>query len=141
MMTRRRCLRLLPALALPLAGAGCNRSGLVEVRGRLVYKGRGVPSTLVTFQPDDGSRASKAVTDDDGEFQLRYSRQESGVTRGRHTVYLSYVVSADEELKRTKVPKVPREVQAVIARYRDAATSDLHYEVTESGQFIEIEIK
>jgi hypothetical protein len=139
MRTRDRWPLLVPLLAL-LAGGGCNSSGLVRVSGRLTYKGDGVPSTLVTFQPDDGSRASKAVTNDDGEFTLRYSRQEAGVTRGRHTVYLSYVVSADEELHRTSSPKVPKPLQAVIARYKDVKTSTLHYEITGDGQFIEIEI-
>jgi hypothetical protein len=140
MTTRKRWPLLLVALSL-LAGAGCNRSGLLQVKGRLTYKGKGVPSTLVTFQPDDDSRPSKCVTDDDGNFTLRYSRTEAGVTPGRHTVYLSYVVSADEELKKTSGPRVPREVQAVIARYKDPKTSTLHYEVKENGQFIEVDIE
>ena len=40
------------ALAL-LVSAGCNRSGLVKATGRLTYKGQPVPSTYLTFHPED----------------------------------------------------------------------------------------
>jgi hypothetical protein len=128
------------ALTLLLAGSGCNSSGLVEVSGRLTCKGQPVPSTLVIFQPDDGSRRSTGTTDDDGNFRLRFSRQESGVKPGPHTVHLRYDLSVDEELHKIP-PKASRELREVIARYADPKKSDLHYEVTRSGQYIEIDLK
>ena len=128
----------LVALALLAGVSGCN-SKLVPLTGRLTYKGESVPSTQVFFQPDDGSRKSVGLTDDNGKFQLRYSLSEEGVTRGRHTVYLRYTPSAEEELGKAP-PKASKELQAVIAKYRDPAKSDLHVEVTKSGQDVEIKL-
>jgi hypothetical protein len=133
--------RLLPALALVLAVTGCNSSALVTASGRLTYKGKPVPSTLVTFWPEEeGKRASTGVTDDDGNFTLQYSRTEPGVLRGKHTVFLAYHVSMEEELRKIP-PKASPELKAVIARYGDLKTSPLHYEITKSGQFIEIQLE
>jgi hypothetical protein len=128
------------ALALLLAAGGCGGRGLVKVTGTLTYKGEPVPSTLVTFQPDDRSRASKGVTDDGGHFTLHYSRQEAGATRRPCTVFLTYVVS-NEEIAGTKKPKISKEMKAAIARYGDPKTSTLHYEITTNGQFIPIQLE
>jgi hypothetical protein len=129
----------LAALALVLAAAGCGSSRLVKVTGRLTYKGQPVPSTRVTFWPDEGGRRSTGVTDDNGYFSLKYSRTEQGVTRGRHTVYLTYEVSNEEELGQI-APKASKELKEVIARHGDLKTSKLHYEVKGNGQVIDINL-
>jgi hypothetical protein len=129
----------LAALALLPAAAGCG-PGLVTVTGRVTYKGEPVPSTLVTFQPDGGGRPSHAVTDDNGNFTLKYSRQEAGVSRGRHTVFLTYHVGNEEELGQV-APKASPQLRAVIAAYGDPNSSPLHYEVTRNGQVIEINLE
>ena len=128
---------LVAALALLPAAAGCG-SPLVTVTGRVTYKGEPVPSTLVTFMPDDGGRPSHAVTDDNGNFTLKYSRQEVGARRGKHTVFLTYHVSNEEELGQTE--KAPKELRAVIDSFGDPKTSPLHYDVTRNGQFIDIKL-
>jgi hypothetical protein len=137
---RRGAAALLPALALIALAGGCNHSGLVEASGRLTYQGKPVPGTRVYFQPDDGSRRSTGLTDDDGNFKLRFSSQETGVKPGAHTVYLRYEPSAEEEIHKIP-PKAPRELQAVIARFGDPKKSGLRYEITGSGQHVEIELK
>jgi hypothetical protein len=124
-----------------MAAGGCNRSGLVEASGRLTYKGQPVPSTYVFFMPDEeGKRTSQGLTDDDGNFKLTNSRSFSGVLLGRHTVFLRYYVSADEELGKAK-PKASKELKAVIATYGDPSKSPLHYEITKGGQFFEIDLQ
>jgi hypothetical protein len=128
------------ALALIVAAGGCSRSGLLHTTGRLLYHGEPVPSTLVTFVPDDQRRPSKGVTDDKGYFTLRFSRQEDGVLAGPHTVVLSYVPSNEEELGQAP-PKATKELKAIIARYGDPKTSTLHYTVTRSGESFEINIE
>jgi hypothetical protein len=99
-----------------------------------------VPSTRVIFQPDDGSRRSTGVTDDDGNFTLRFSRTETGVKPGKHTVSLRYEVSPEEELGKIK-PKASKELRDVIAKYGNPKKSQLHYEITGSGQHIDIPLK
>jgi hypothetical protein len=130
----------LPMMAVLLI-AGCKGSGLVNAKGRLTYKGKPVPSTYVTFWPEqEGKRASDGLTDDNGNFTLRFSRTEEGVYPGKHTVFLTYEVSMEEELRKIP-PKASKELKTVIARYGDLKTSPLRYEVKTSGQFIEIDLQ
>ena len=123
-----------------VAAAGCGDSHFVKATGKVTFQGKPVPSTLVTFQPEDGSRPSKGLTNDAGEFTLRYSRQQTGVTRGRHSVFLTYVVGNEEELGKSP-PKASKELKAVIRKSGDPKTSPLHYEVTENGQSFEITLE
>ena len=82
-----------------LALTSCSKSGLVNAKGRLTYKGKGVPSTHVFFWPEEeGKRRSTGLTDDNGYFTLSYSRTEPGVLVGKHTVFVKYYVSVEEEL-------------------------------------------
>ena len=135
-----KCWPVVLVLVALLAAGGCS-SGFVEVSGRLTHKGQPVPSTLVKFMPDDGRRAGKGVTDDDGRFVLRYSRDQTGATPGPCTVCLSYSVSMEEELGQIK-PKAGPELKKVIAKYADPATSKLHYEITtKSSQVIDIDLE
>jgi hypothetical protein len=127
------------ALALIVAASGCG-GGLAQVTGRITYKGKPVPSTQVTFQPADGSRPSKGLTDDDGKFMLKYSRTEPGATRGPHKVFLSYVVSNEEELHKIE-PKASDDLKAVIASYSDPEKTTLKYDITRNGQYIEINLE
>jgi hypothetical protein len=135
-----RSLSLAVALML-LVSAGCNRSGLLKATGRLTYKGRPVPSTYLTFHPDDiHKRPSHALTDDDGNFTVTNSRTEVGLVPGRHTVSLRYFPSGPEDLGQAP-PKASKELKAVIARYGDPEKSPLHVEVTRSGQSLEINLE
>jgi hypothetical protein len=122
-----------------MAAGGCGGSGLVKVTGRVTYQGQPVPSTLVTFQPDDGLRPSKGVTNDDGRFTLRYSRQEAGAMCGGHRVYLTYVVSNEEELHQIP-PKASDALKVVIARYGNPDKPLLHFEVKKSSEYFEIKL-
>src|SRR5262245_21221593 len=138
-MKTRICWHLAAGLMI-LAIVGCGNQGLVNASGRLTYQGKPVPSTLVTYWPqEEGKRASTGVTDDDGNFTLSYSRQEPGVLVGKNTVFLKYNVSMDEELHKIP-PKASTELKSVIAKYGDVKASPLRYEVTKNGQFIEINL-
>jgi hypothetical protein len=136
---KRRTSGAVATLALLLTVSGCG-SRLVSATGKLTYKGQPVPSTRVTFYPDDASRPSHGVTDDNGNFTLKYSRTEVGVTRGPKTIFLKYEVGPDEELHKVP-PKASKELQAILAKYGDPKTSNLHFEVTRSGQHFEISLE
>jgi hypothetical protein len=127
-------------VALLLLTTGCSGPKLMEVSGKVTYKGQPVPSTRVCFQPDSGSRPSIGITDDSGKFQMSYSRAQWGVTPGPHTVCLSYVVGADEERGRVP-PKASREVKTVILRYGDPKKSSLHYDVNKNGEVFNIDLQ
>src|SRR5262249_32308646 len=128
------------ATVLPLVAAGCGGPRFVEVTGRITYKGQPVPSTQVKFVPDNGERPSNGLTDDDGNFRLRYSRTQSGLPTGACTVFLTCGQRKEEESRQIP-PKANKDLKAVIARYGDVKTSGLHYEVTKDGQHIEITLE
>jgi hypothetical protein len=134
-MNRRSIQRTVAAALLFLFAGGCGP--LVNANGKLTHKGQPVPSTLITFLPDDGGRASHGLTDDNGDFKVTYSRTETGITRGSFTVVLRYIVSNEEELHQIQ-PKASTELKAVIAKYADPKTSGLRVEITKGGQFIPI---
>jgi hypothetical protein len=135
-----RTFKQLPALALLLAATGCG-GPLLKVTGTLTYKGQPIPSTLVTFHPDeDGKRASHGITDDNGHFTLSYSSTEMGALPGKDTVFLKYHMSAAEEMHEIP-PKANKEQRAIIAKYGYLTTSPLHYEITENGQVIDIKLE
>ena len=123
-----------------LLAAGCGGPKFCKVTGRITHKGQPVPSTQVRFMPDNGERPSNGLTDDDGNFILKYSRTQEGAPPGPYTVFLTYVPSNEEENKQIP-PKASKELRAVIAKYGDPKTSGLHYEITKSGQHIEIELE
>jgi hypothetical protein len=119
---------------------GCGGPKLVDVTGKLTHRGKPVPSTRVAFYPDDGSRKSSGVTDDEGKFHLKYSRTQSGTTRGKHTVCLTYVVGSEEELGKVQ-SKVSKETKTTLNAYSDPNKSPLHYDVESNGQVIDIDLK
>jgi hypothetical protein len=131
-MTIRQCWPL-PALLLLFALEGCS-SDLVTVTGTLKYKGQPVPHTYVIFQPAEaGKRASRGLTDDNGHFTLTNSREASGALLGRHTVTIASHHTTD--------PNLLKEMKAVFAKYGDAKTSNLAYEITSNNQHIEINLE
>jgi hypothetical protein len=130
---------LVGALLAALAASGCGEPKFVKVTGRVTYKGQPVPSTQLRFLPDNGERPSTGLTGDDGNFSLKYSRHQTGAPPGGYTVFLTYIPSNEEE-NHTAPPKASAELKAVIAKYGDAKTSPLHYEITKDGQVIEINL-
>jgi hypothetical protein len=123
----------LPALALVVLLNGCHGSDLVNVTGKLTYKGKPVPHTYVIFHPaEEGKRASQGLTDDNGNFTLTHSREETGVLLGQHTVTL--------KAHHTMSPEAAKEFKAILEKYSDPKTSGLKFEITGSGQFVDIKV-
>jgi len=72
-----------------LAVAGCggqNRPALAQVHGRVTLNGKPLANAIVAFHPEGGGRESSGVTDDNGEYVLKYIRDELGGTVGKNSV-------------------------------------------------------
>jgi len=93
-MKRSSCLFVsLAACALCLIGlTGCSQSSsappLGEVTGKVTLNGTPLKEATVEFQPAQG-RPSMGVTNDQGEYRLAYTGDESGAVPGQHTVRIT----------------------------------------------------
>jgi hypothetical protein len=114
------------SLLLLFTAIGCHRGPeLAPVSGHITYNGKALDLAEVSFEPTEG-RASHALTDKDGHYELRYTRDAMGGLVGPHTVR----IKALTELTGPKGNSIVRP-QFIPARYN--TQSELHCEV-ESGQ-------
>lgn len=92
--------QLLSRLALVIFvchAVGCGNSGLGTVTGTVHLDGEPLPDALVTFQPQAGDsgdggamvRPSMGRTDEQGKYELVYSRDKMGAVVGEHKVSIS----------------------------------------------------
>ncbi len=105
---------------------GCQHGPeIAPVSGSVTLDGRPLDSAEVSFEPREG-RASHALTDKDGHYQLRYTRDTMGALVGSHIVRIKSLT----ELMGPNGQSIVRP-QIVPARYN--TRSELHEEV-KSGQ-------
>jgi len=62
-----------------------------SVSGTVTLDGEPLSQVMVTFSPNDGQRESYGITNDSGQYQLRYTSQELGARTGKHEVRISPV--------------------------------------------------
>jgi len=82
------------AAVLALIPTGCggsaDRPPLGQVHGRVTLDGKPLAKVAVVFQPVDGpGRQSSAVTDANGDYVLKYIRDDLGATVGKNSVRIS----------------------------------------------------
>lgn len=79
-------------LALAAGASGCGQSGreLVKVSGKVQANGSPLSKVMVEFQPQDKGSPSIGYTDENGNYELRFSRDRYGALVGRHTVRIDY---------------------------------------------------
>jgi hypothetical protein len=116
-----RTLALPAALVLLAAVAGCSDDGpkVVTVTGKLTYKGKPLPNTLINFLPERG-RQSWALTDAEGRFKINYDADRDGAVVGKHKVWLDYRPNsrAEQEAEmQGKPPQQSPEMKALFAKY------------------------
>ncbi|MDD4267820.1 MAG: carboxypeptidase-like regulatory domain-containing protein [Pirellulales bacterium] len=130
--------RFVAALALLLVGGmiGCGgQHGLVTVSGTATHDGKPVEDLLVVFKPENG-RISSGKTDAQGRFTLLYTRDEEGVEKGKHQVYVQYAPSDMEmqiAIEQGKA-KIPPEVSEVVAKYGNPDKSPLTFDIQQSQE-------
>lgn len=89
---------------LPLAGCSKQEFELAQVTGLVTYDGRPLPRANVVFQPKGGvGTTSIGFTNDQGRYELRFSRREKGAIVGGHEVAIN-VWPTEENPKPIKVP-------------------------------------
>ncbi len=117
------------ALLGTLAGCGGSDSGLAPVRGRVRLNGQPLADAIVEFQPA-GKAPSVGVTDEDGNFQLQYSKHRWGAVVGSHRVKIDHDVDGREG--RASLVRIP-------VRYN--VKSELQREVVSGSNSFEFDLK
>lgn len=76
-----------------LVSAGCNGStyDVVPVNGQVTLDGQPMPETSVMFIPPTGRPAS-AITDQEGNYEIAYTRDSRGAPPGNYRVEISTAV-------------------------------------------------
>lgn len=127
---------LVSACVLP----GCGSSGpeLGEVGGTVTLDGKPLPMAYVTFRRQDGSgRPSMGCTDQDGHYELGYSRVREGSLLGDFTVSIS--TFRDQPDVDTEGNPIPASPETVPARYN--VQSELTAKVESGSQEINFDLK
>jgi len=84
------------ATLLAIALGGCTPSGpeLGQVSGVVTLDGSPLPEAFVFFKHTNGGRIARAVTDEEGKYQLNFSLSNSGAIVGPNDVRISTKVEA-----------------------------------------------
>jgi len=120
----------LAPLSLAICGvmSGCgghDRPELGTVTGVVTFENQPLPQASVVFEPEQG-KDSRAVTDQQGRYELVYLRDIKGAVVGPHTVRIT---TATEVNPQEKVP----------ARYH--AQSELRVDVRSGANTFDFELK
>lgn len=79
------------SLFVVLLMTGCGGSDAPElgsVSGLVTLDGKPLADAQIRFQPTSG-RSSEAVTDENGNYTLRYTAEENGALPGEHQVFIT----------------------------------------------------
>ena len=108
----RRGIGLVVALAL-ISTSACrskpdDQPDLGKVSGVVTMDGAPLAGVQVSFAPEEG-RASQAITDSEGKYELSYIGKTKGAKVGSHKVYITTYIEddSDPEAQKTKetIPK------------------------------------
>jgi len=95
---------------------GCGGDGpeLGTVKGKVTLDGEPLEGADLEFQPKEGS-PSYGTTDDNGRYDLMYTRDKRGAMLGEHTVKITTsTTDVDERGNEIRVPqRVPPEYSQV----------------------------
>jgi hypothetical protein len=105
-VVRRRFVAL-TALLIPLLPAlGCGKSSelpaLIQVKGKVTYKGQPVTKGMIKFEPDGYGRPANGKLGSDGTFVLTTLKEGDGVVAGEHRVY---IIGTGKTAAKELVPK------------------------------------
>ena len=89
---------LIASLCTIALSTGCGTSGpeLGSVSGTVTLDGVPLSGVLVVFNPGN-SRPSEGLTDANGYYELRYTREQSGAIVGQHKVLITPQVTVDQD--------------------------------------------
>lgn len=113
-----------------LCFCGCPSNGNIGwVEGVVKLDGVPVGNATVIFHPASDARESVGTTDENGYYELRYTRNVDGAVVGQHKVTISSEVTAGGY---GVEDKVEAQAETIPKKYRDPKKTELT-ETVESG--------
>ncbi|HVJ67593.1 MAG TPA: hypothetical protein VM510_06400 [Caulifigura sp.] len=115
---------LLALLGLAVVMSGCGASGpaLGTVSGQVRLNGQPLPYALIVFEPaEQAGTYGSGYADQDGRYQLQFSRRRKGALVGRHLVRITTPDSdaLDKGQRAPKKDKLPVKYNAKSDLFRD----------------------
>jgi hypothetical protein len=91
---------------------------LVKVTGKVTRNGQPVPNAMIHFQPEKG-RQSLAITDEQGQYELRYDKTRKGAVPGTYKVYVEFKPKTpqEENLMARGEWKLSPDQEAILEKY------------------------
>ena len=129
---------LTPLISLAVLGgcvAGCGPSG-ARVSGRVTLDGQPLETGAVQFIAEGGGQAAHGSIGADGRFSLRLGKSSAAIPPGRYKATVVAVSSPEPGADDARGEALP--VPITPARYGDASTSGLVYELQDGANTIEI---
>ncbi len=124
----------LAALAALIGGPcwGCGTSSgtpvsLIQVKGKVTYKGQPVTKGVVEFEPEGYGRSAKGQLQSDGTFELTTLKPGDGVVAGAHRISIGNFdksLAKDRALKKYESPNTSR-LTAEVSPEKTEFTFDL----------------
>lgn len=131
----RPCFTVIVAIVLVGCSGGGDTPELANVSGKVTLDGDPLPNATLTFTPlgKKGGRPSVAVTDDGGNYELKYSAAHAGATPGKYRVQITTATTkTDESGNDVDVP------ETLPAKYN--ANSELEKDVEPGSNTINFEL-
>jgi hypothetical protein len=115
--------------------AGCGSGGMGTVTGTVMADGKPLANATVEFYPEEGGRSSSARTDENGNYELRFGRDEMGALVGQHKVSIQTGGAQQEgdygKITRETLPakyNVSTELLETVSAGANVINFDLDYE-------------
>jgi len=120
-------------LFLSLAGCGgvSDAPETGDVQGYVKLDGQPMPGAKVIFQPTEG-RPSNGRTDQEGYYELTYSRSQSGAKVGTHKVSITTFIEADDEGNPGVEEKIPEKYNSKteLTKEVEAGDNEINFDLT-----------
>lgn len=86
---------------------GCASGDFGTVTGTVKAEGQPLPKAMVKFFPRPEGRASMGMTNENGEYELIYSRDQKGAMVGEHMVQITTAVGGGDYGDKIAPEKLP----------------------------------
>ena len=134
-----RCLACSCVLLLTGGCGGSDGPELGRVTGKVTLGGKPLAKASVQFIPEK-ARMSAGTTDDEGKYELTYTRTEKGAIPGTHTVRVTTYIAKNADLEIEGAPEtVPAKYnsKSTLKREVKAGSNEINLDLEANGEVIQ----